>query len=126
VGEERARGFLTRAELLARLEREGIVLTPAQLRRHQSAGVIPNPRRYGRKGRGRGVDWGWPLGQVPQITRRLKLVTSGDPNAAELERVLRRYPKLLDYLDTLVEQARHNGFEDGHDAAFREMDEETA
>ncbi len=125
MGEERTRGFLTRAELLAKLEREGVVLTPAQLRRYQSAGVIPNPRRYGRKGRGRGVDWGWPLSQVPQISRRLKLVTSGDPNAVALERVLRRYPKLLDYLDGLIEEARRDGFEEGREAAFQEMDEET-
>jgi hypothetical protein len=106
VGEDRARDYVTREELVAKLSRVGVSLGPGQFRRLQVMGIVPKPKRYGRKGEGRGVNWGWPREQAEQIARRLRRIGSDpDPSAAQmLAEIAADYPAFWDEMDELLEQ----------------------
>ena len=125
AGEDKAREYVTRDELLTRLADAGVEVGVAQLRRYQAAGITPKPRRFGRRGAGRGVDWGWPREQAARVVRQLQLLVSGVEGAEEFARLAERYPAVLECVDALVAAARRKGYDEGREAAFVEMMEGT-
>ncbi len=122
------RGYVTRAELLAQLAERGVRLSLPEFKRYQESGVIPTLRRFGRKGEGRGVAWGWQRGRVERIVQRVLLLGRGEADAELLGPLLRRNPWLEEFLELRVAEAEQvgyeHGFRDGREDAFREMREE--
>ena len=125
MGEGRTKAYITRAELVERLARERVRVDEAELRRFQAARLIPPLRRYGRKGAGRGVDWGWPAEEGERVVRQLRLLSTGVEGVEEFVSLLSQHPKALEYMDEVVEKARTEGYEEGREAVFHEMMEET-
>jgi len=107
------------------LRERRVAVTEAQLRRYQALGIIPKPRRYGRVGRGRGVDWGWPREEAARIVRILSLLPGDRKGAREFAELLNRFPTALVHIDELVREAEGRGYEQGREAVFREMEEGT-
>lgn len=117
--------FVRRRELLAMLRERRVSVTEAQLRRYQVLGIIPRPRRFGRVGRGRGVDWGWPMAEARAVANLLSLLPSDRKAAQEFAALVNRYPAALEHMAELVRQAQERGYEQGREDAFRELEEGT-
>jgi len=121
------RGYVTRVELLAQLAERGARLSLRELKQYQASGVIPALRRFGRKGEGRGVAWGWPRSRAERIVKLLLLLGDGEWDAQLLGPLLRRHSWLRDYLEARVADAEdvgwERGFQDGREDAFQEMRE---
>jgi hypothetical protein len=122
--------FVGRDELLQMLERAGVTIGKSGLRRYQALGLLPSPRPYGRVGRGRGVDWGWPREQAREVVQRVRLIKRYQRTGKRLVQLLAADPELSDVLNALVQgasdEAYQEGFEDGREAMRQELTERPA
>lgn len=114
------RQFVTRAELQRMLRTAGLTVGDSTLRRYQALGLLPPPRRYGRIGRGRGVDWGWPPAQADEIIRRVRLLRRHHSRGRQLVRFVADDPEMSGLLDELLQEARDEAYAEGFEAGQQE------
>lgn len=102
------------------LRAAGVRVGESTLRRYQALGLLPTPRRYGRVGRGRGVDWGWPLNQVGDIVRRVRLLRGHQTLGRRLVRFVAENPGMSKLLDELLQEARDEAYAEGLEVGRQE------
>lgn len=117
--------FVKRDELLQILRKAGTKISKSALRRYQAMGLLPPPRPYGRVGRGRGVDWGWPPEQAREIATRVRLLRKSRAQGKRLVELIADDPAMSSFLADLIDEARATGYEEGFrvgfDAALEEL-----
>jgi len=118
--------FITRKQLQDLLRSEGLRVGDSTLRRYQALGLVQPPRRYGRKGRGRGVDWGWPPQDAAEIVRRVTIIRRHQSKGTRLLRLITVDPEMAaDFDEVMVKErdiAYKQGYADGADDTRRELE----
>ena len=118
--ERTGKPFVTRKQLLRMLKRARLTVSNSSLRRYQALGLLDPPRAYGRVGRGRGVDWGWPPEQAEETIRRVRLIKKHQPGGRKLVQFIAHDPEMSSLLNQLIEEAKDEAYADGLEAGREE------